>query len=68
MTLKIRSGNNKHMRAIKAEAARYVSKEIECRICGRKETTQKHSYCSTSRLCSHCANSEFDKWQKEREK
>lgn len=67
MTLKIRSGNSKAIRAIKAEAARHVSKEIECRICGCKETVQKHSYCSTSRLCIKCANREFNGWPKEEE-
>lgn len=67
MTLKIRSGNSKHVRAVKADEARYKSKEIECHICGCKETVQKHSYCSTSRLCIKCANREFNGWMKERE-
>ena len=56
---KSRRANSKHIRAIKAEAARHVSKEIECRICDCKETVQKHSYCSTSRLCIKCANREY---------
>ncbi|ARK23286.1 hypothetical protein SporoP37_00325 [Sporosarcina sp. P37] len=67
MTLKVRSGNSKQPRSIKAEEARFRSKEIECRICRKNEVVQAHSYCSTSRLCAKCANREFDGWKKERE-